>query len=122
MADTSDFFANYLPNKLKENPDLVSDIDAVFVFDIDGAGQPVLARERHHAFPTLTATSVGLVTMSKTAERFCDCAMSARFSSSVAFASMTNVIRIALKPLRTSASMLAPCLLASGDSWSSASF
>ncbi len=39
MADTSDFFSNYLPNKLQENPDLVSDIDAIFVFDIDGAGK-----------------------------------------------------------------------------------
>lgn len=39
MAETSEFFTDYLPNKLKENPDLVSDIGAVFVFDIDGAGK-----------------------------------------------------------------------------------
>ncbi len=39
MADTSEFFSDYLPNKLKENPDLVSDIDAVFVFDIEDAGK-----------------------------------------------------------------------------------
>jgi putative sterol carrier protein len=39
MADTSEFFADYLPNKLKENPDLVSDIDAIFVFDIEDAGK-----------------------------------------------------------------------------------
>jgi len=38
MADTSDFFANYLPNKLSENPDLVSDINAVYVFEIEDAG------------------------------------------------------------------------------------
>ena len=39
MADTHDFFTNYLPNKLNNNPDLVKDIGAVYVFDIDGAGQ-----------------------------------------------------------------------------------
>ncbi len=38
MADTQDFFTNYLPNKLVENPDLVTDINAIYVFDIDGAG------------------------------------------------------------------------------------
>jgi len=38
MADTKDFFANYLPAKLKENPDLATDIGAIYVFDIDGAG------------------------------------------------------------------------------------
>jgi putative sterol carrier protein len=39
MADTNDFFANWLPNKLKNNPDLVKSINAVYQFDIDGAGQ-----------------------------------------------------------------------------------
>ncbi|MCB9679225.1 MAG: SCP2 sterol-binding domain-containing protein [Alphaproteobacteria bacterium] len=39
MADVNDFFANYLPNKLKDHPDLASDINAIYVFDIDGAGQ-----------------------------------------------------------------------------------
>ena len=39
MADTQDFFANWLPNKLKNNPELVKSINAVYVFDIDGAGQ-----------------------------------------------------------------------------------
>lgn len=39
MADTQDFFANYLPNKLKDNPSLAKDINAVYVFDIDGAGK-----------------------------------------------------------------------------------
>lgn len=38
MADTQDFFTNYLPNKLSENPDLVKDIGAIYVFEIDGAG------------------------------------------------------------------------------------
>ena len=37
---------------------------------------------------TVTRTSVGLVTMSKTAERFCDWATSASISSSLASASM----------------------------------
>ena len=39
MADINDFFGNYLPNKLKDNPDLASDVGAIYVFDLDGAGQ-----------------------------------------------------------------------------------
>ncbi len=39
MADVADFFANALPEKLKNNPDLASDINASYVFDIEGAGQ-----------------------------------------------------------------------------------
>jgi hypothetical protein len=39
MADINDFFSNELPKKLQENPDLASDINASYVFDIDGAGQ-----------------------------------------------------------------------------------
>ncbi|MEQ1503160.1 MAG: SCP2 sterol-binding domain-containing protein [Myxococcota bacterium] len=39
MGDTNDFFTNWLPNKLKNNPDLVKSINAVYQFDIDGAGQ-----------------------------------------------------------------------------------
>ena len=39
MADLSDFFGNYLPNKLETNPSLASEINAIYVFDIDGAGQ-----------------------------------------------------------------------------------
>ena len=39
MADTNEFFTDYLPNKLTENPDMVKDIGAIFVFDIGGAGQ-----------------------------------------------------------------------------------
>lgn len=38
MADTSSFFANVLPKKLEENPDLASDINAIYQFDVDGAG------------------------------------------------------------------------------------
>jgi hypothetical protein len=38
-SDTNDFFSNWLPEKLKTNPDLVKSINAVYVFDIDGAGQ-----------------------------------------------------------------------------------
>ena len=37
MADTADFFASYLPQKLTDNPDLKS-IGATFQFDIGGAG------------------------------------------------------------------------------------
>lgn len=39
MADTNDFFKNFLPNKLASNPDLVKSINAIYQFDIDGAGQ-----------------------------------------------------------------------------------
>ena len=39
MADTQEFFSNVLPERLKGNPSLVSDINAIYVFDIDGAGQ-----------------------------------------------------------------------------------
>ena len=39
MADVADFFANELPKKLQDNPDLAEDINASYFFDIDGAGQ-----------------------------------------------------------------------------------
>jgi putative sterol carrier protein len=39
MADTKGFFDEYLPNKLAKNPDLANSVkNAIFVFDIDGAG------------------------------------------------------------------------------------
>jgi len=38
MAETSAFFNEFLPQKIADNPDLASDIGAVFQFDIDGAG------------------------------------------------------------------------------------
>jgi len=38
MADTNDFFSNYLPTKLNENPGLAAEIGAVYQFDIEGAG------------------------------------------------------------------------------------
>lgn len=38
MSKTEEFFNSYLPNKVEKNPDLAKDINAVFVFDIDGAG------------------------------------------------------------------------------------
>ncbi|MFT6145824.1 MAG: hypothetical protein ACJATT_002335 [Myxococcota bacterium] len=37
MADTTEFFTDYLPGKLKDNPSL-SSIGSVYQFDIDGAG------------------------------------------------------------------------------------
>jgi putative sterol carrier protein len=38
MADTKGFFEEYLPAKLKKNPDLAKSVNAVFQFEIDGAG------------------------------------------------------------------------------------
>lgn len=38
MAETSEFFNSYLPEKLKTNPGIAKDINAVYQFDIDGAG------------------------------------------------------------------------------------
>ncbi|MFM2245330.1 MAG: hypothetical protein RL071_1404 [Pseudomonadota bacterium] len=38
MADTKGFFEEYLPHKLKKNPDLAKSVNAVFQFEIDGAG------------------------------------------------------------------------------------
>lgn len=39
MADTNEFFNATLPAALKNNPDVVTEIGAIYVFDIDGAGQ-----------------------------------------------------------------------------------
>ncbi len=38
MADIEGFFNQYLPKKLAENPTLAGDINAIYVFDIDGEG------------------------------------------------------------------------------------
>ena len=54
---------------------------------------------------TVTCTVVGLVTMSKTAERFWDCATMASMSAGLASASMSYLTSMRSKPLRTSASI-----------------
>ncbi|MFT5453866.1 MAG: hypothetical protein ACI9K2_000342 [Myxococcota bacterium] len=38
MADTRDFFENFLREKLASHPELAKEIGAVYVFDVDGAG------------------------------------------------------------------------------------
>jgi hypothetical protein len=38
MADTTEFFASILPAKLAANKDLAAEINAVYQFDITGAG------------------------------------------------------------------------------------
>ncbi len=38
MAETSEFFDTYMPEKLKAKPDLASTVKAIFQFDITGAG------------------------------------------------------------------------------------
>lgn len=64
MADTKEFFSDYLPNKLSENPDMVKDINAIFVFDIADAGQWTvdltgdgLVAEGAHAEPGCTVSA-----------------------------------------------------------------
>jgi hypothetical protein len=39
MADVADFFTNYLPKKVADNPALAKEINAVYVFDIEDAGK-----------------------------------------------------------------------------------
>ena len=38
MADCNAFFNEYLPAKIKDNPTLAAEVNAVFQFDIAGAG------------------------------------------------------------------------------------
>ena len=38
MADTREFFDAYLPNKIKNDPSLAEEINAIFQFNIVGAG------------------------------------------------------------------------------------
>ena len=38
MADTFTFFKEFLPNRIAEDPDLVASVNAVYQFDIQGAG------------------------------------------------------------------------------------
>jgi hypothetical protein len=38
MADIQDFFNNFLPNKLKTSPELATEINGVYVFELEGAG------------------------------------------------------------------------------------
>ena len=53
--------------------------------DVDHAGLPLA----HYALLVVTATSVGLVITSNTAERFCDWATRAAISSALASASIS---------------------------------
>ncbi len=38
MSKTEGFFNEYLPNKIEKNPDLATSVNAVFQFNIEGAG------------------------------------------------------------------------------------
>lgn len=38
MADTQEFFTDFLPKKIKNDPSLAADVNSIFQFDIDGAG------------------------------------------------------------------------------------
>jgi hypothetical protein len=39
MGDVADFFTNYLPKKVADNPNLAQEINAIYVFDIADAGK-----------------------------------------------------------------------------------
>lgn len=39
MADVNAFFTSYLPKKLAKNPSIVEEINAIYQFNLDGAGQ-----------------------------------------------------------------------------------
>src|SRR5262249_34561564 len=72
--------------------------------DDEGSGSQ-LTPQLTFFLATDTETLVGLVMMSNTAERFCDCATSASRSSFDASASISKFTLMSLKPLRTSLSM-----------------
>ena len=38
MADLQNFFSEYLPSKLQNNPDLCKEVNAIYQFDLDGFG------------------------------------------------------------------------------------
>jgi putative sterol carrier protein len=38
MADVNAFFSEYLPKKIADNPSLAQEVNAVYQFDIEGAG------------------------------------------------------------------------------------
>ena len=38
MAETMEFFKEWLPEKIKRDPSLIETVNAIFQFDIDGAG------------------------------------------------------------------------------------
>lgn len=38
MAETREFFETFMPEKLKNKPDLASTVNAIFQFDVTGAG------------------------------------------------------------------------------------
>ncbi len=63
MPDARAFFEEWLPNKLKNNPGLAAEINAVYVFDIGGFGQWTVdlpaggaIHEGLHANPGCTVT------------------------------------------------------------------
>ncbi|MFK7931773.1 MAG: SCP2 sterol-binding domain-containing protein [Myxococcota bacterium] len=64
MSDVAAFFNDTMPAKLKENPDLASEIAAVYQFDIEGAGvwsvdlttPPGVVTEGAHAEPGCVVT------------------------------------------------------------------
>lgn len=39
MSKTAGFFNEYLPGKIEKNPDLAAGVNAIFQFNIDGAGE-----------------------------------------------------------------------------------
>jgi putative sterol carrier protein len=66
MADVRAFFAEYLPNKLKERPEIAKGINAVYQFNLGDAGQWIVdlteggaITEGEHAEPGCVVTAAG---------------------------------------------------------------
>lgn len=68
MADIQDFFANYLPEKMKSNPQLAKDINAVYQFDIDEAGSWTVDMTGEGAVRAGAAAAPGCVVSAKKAD------------------------------------------------------
>lgn len=68
MADIQDFFSNYLPEKMKANPGLAKEIDAIYQFDIDGSGIWTVTLRGEGSVSEGAAEAPGCIVSAKTAD------------------------------------------------------